>query len=129
MVSLMHAASEKPAIDPQSLDELRALSGEAGEDLLPRIIQMFLEDAPQALADLRGALALADARAVAHLAHTVKGSGAYFGAYQFQELCNAMETAAKAGDLAPVADLLTSTAQELQRVTAALATELATHSA
>ena len=121
----MHAPTETSAIDPKSLAELRGLPGDDGEDLLLRIIEMFLEDAPQALSDLRVALAAGDARAVLRIAHTVKGSGAYFGAHQFQELCNAMETAGKAGDLAPIGDLLSKTEHELQRVIAALGDEVA----
>jgi HPt (histidine-containing phosphotransfer) domain-containing protein len=121
----MPAHADRPPIDEKSLAELRGLPGDDGEDLLGRIVEMFLEDAPQALADLRAALATADARAVHRIAHTVKGSGAYFGAHRFQELCNAMETAGKAGNLAPVSDLLSQTVDELQRVIAALELELA----
>ena len=116
---------EQPAIDSESLAELRGLPGEDGEELLPRIIEMFLEDAPKAMIDLDGALAAGDARAVVRIAHTVKGCGAYFGAHRFQELCNAMEQAGKAGDLEPVADLLSQTGHELQRVIAALELEIA----
>jgi HPt (histidine-containing phosphotransfer) domain-containing protein len=125
VIAHAHAAAEKPAIDSESLTELRELPGEDGENLFGTVIQMFLEDGPQALADLRGALAVSDARAVVRLAHTVKGGAAYFGAEPFRELCNAMETAAKAGNLVPVADLLTKAGHELQRVIAALEVELA----
>jgi HPt (histidine-containing phosphotransfer) domain-containing protein len=121
----LHVPTERPAIDQASLAELRGLPGEDGEDLLQSVIQMFLEDTPQALAGLRTALATADARAVERIAHTVKGSSAYFGAYRFQDLCNAMETAGNAGDLAPVGELLSKTGHELQRVVAALEIELA----
>ena len=120
----IHAPAEEPAIDPESIAELRGLPDEDGEDLFQRLVGMFVEDGPQAMAGLRDALARDDAKAVVRIAHTVKGGSAYFGAKQFQTLCNTMEQAAKAGDLAPVGDLLTSAERELQRVLAALESEL-----
>jgi HPt (histidine-containing phosphotransfer) domain-containing protein len=115
---------EGPAIDSESIADLRGLGEDAAESVLPRLIGMFLEDGPQALTDLHAAVAAGDARAIVQIAHTVQGSGGYFGAYRFQELCAAMEQTARRGDLAPVAKILAQAGHELQRVVAALKAEL-----
>lgn len=115
---------DEPAIDPESIALLRGLEDDDGEDLLQRVIQMFFQDGPEALAGLHVALDVGDARALARIAHTVKGSGGYFGAHNFSDLCDAVEVAAKAGNLDPISDLLALTGLELQRVLAALRSEI-----
>ncbi|HEY3841559.1 MAG TPA: Hpt domain-containing protein [Bryobacteraceae bacterium] len=114
---------EQSAIDPESLAELRGLPDGEGGELLNHLIDLFLEDAPQAIADLHQALAAADAPAIARLAHTIRGTGGYFGAHRFQALCGTIEVAGRTGDLAPVAGLLACASRELQEVTSALNAE------
>ena len=121
----LFAPEEGPAIDPESIAVLRGLEDDDGGDLLQRITGMFFQDGPEALAGLQLALDAGDARAIVRIAHTVKGSGGYFGAYRFSDLCGAMEVAAKAGNLDPIADLLALAGNELRRVLAALETEIA----
>lgn len=120
----LFTSAQGPAIDPESIAELRGLEDDDGEELLQRVIQMFFQDGPEALAGLLLALDAGDARAIARIAHTVKGSGGYFGAHNFSDLCDAVEVAAKAGNLDPISDLLALTGLELQRVLTALRGEI-----
>ncbi|MEA3208740.1 MAG: two-component system, sensor histidine kinase and response regulator [Chthoniobacter sp.] len=120
----LHAAGATPSIDPKSIADLRGLPEEDGEDLLQRLVAMFQEDGPRTLVELGAALERDDVRAVTRLAHTLKGNSGYFGAHRLHELCGEMEMAGRAGMLAPVAELLSAAGLELQRVFAALETEL-----
>ena len=52
------------------------------------------------------------------------GNIAFVGATQLQELCDGLERAGRAGNLEPMAELLTSAQNEMQRVLTALEPEL-----
>ena len=117
------SAAEPLAVDPRNISELRELFGEDDEDHFRRLVTLFREDTPHSLAELDAAAARGDGRSIVHLAHTVKGSAAYFGARPFQELCGKMELAGKAGNLHAIPGLLAATEHELKRVIAALEME------
>jgi len=117
-------AATLPAIDPGSLEELRALPDEDGQSLLRSLILTFIEDAPSSLNGMRAALDLGDARAAALLAHGLKGASGYLGAHRLAELCGKIEYAGKAGHIDALPNLLTATNAELQRVLTALMREL-----
>jgi PAS domain S-box-containing protein len=118
------SAAEPLAVDPRSISQLRELFGEDDEDHFERLVALFREDAPHSLAELDAAAARGDGRSIMRLAHTVKGSAAYFGARPFQELCGKMELAGGAGNIDAIPGLLAATEHELKRVLTALDTEL-----
>jgi two-component system sensor histidine kinase/response regulator len=115
--------AEKPPIDAGSIAQLRELFGEDDDDQFQRLAALFRDDAPQSLAELAAAAVRGDGRAIMRLAHTLKGSAAYFGARPFQELCARMELAAVAGNMTAIPALLAATERELKRVLAALENE------
>jgi|SRR5215471_7704853 len=88
-----------PTLDP---DAVRALVQLVGDDrqALGEIVDAFLEDAPQQLAELRLAAAENDDALARRAAHTLKANGRTFGAGRLASLCEEIETAARAGDLA-----------------------------
>jgi CheY-like chemotaxis protein len=112
------------AIDPRSIEALRALPDDDGQSLLRSLLVKFIQDAPAAIVALRVAVDQGDPRAIARLAHGLKGSGGHFGAHRLAELCGEMERAGKAGKLDDLPNLLTQTNAELQRVLTALTREL-----
>jgi CheY-like chemotaxis protein len=118
------SSTEPLAVDPGNIAQLRELFGEDDEDHFRRLVALFREDTPRSLAELDSAAARGDGRSIARLAHAVKGSAAYFGARQFQELCSRMESAGNAGNMDAIPGLLAATERELTRVLAALETEL-----
>jgi two-component system sensor histidine kinase/response regulator len=64
-------------------DQRQALSGVGGdEQLLREIAEMFLQEYPQAVSELRRALAGHDARMLGRIAHRLKGEVGCFGAGQ-----------------------------------------------
>jgi signal transduction histidine kinase/DNA-binding response OmpR family regulator len=105
-------------LDPAALEQLREVMG--GEAGLTELIDSFLEDAPQLLADLRQALEQGDTAGVRRAAHTLKSNGADFGAMTFSALCKELEALGKAGTLDGAAALGVQAEAEYEKVKVAL---------
>ena len=69
-------------------------------ELLREIGGLFLQDAPRLLADIRNAVIRADALALEHAAHTLKGSVGNFGARLAFDTAMALEQMGRQGDFA-----------------------------
>ncbi len=91
-----------PARDPAALTMLHRIGGPS---LVTRMINLFLDHAPRRLADLRAALARADAPALSAAAHTLKSSASQLGATDLADLCQRIESADLAGAAALLPDL------------------------
>ena len=79
-------------------NELLALM-DGDRELLLELIGVFLEDAPQRIQAVRGALADRDADAVYRAAHALKGSAGNFGAPEVVSRANRLEALARENDL------------------------------
>lgn len=66
------------------------------EDAFPDVVNMFLADAPVRIANMRAALARADAAAIHAMAHALKGSSVNLGAVRLAALCERCEKEAGA---------------------------------
>jgi signal transduction histidine kinase/CheY-like chemotaxis protein/HPt (histidine-containing phosphotransfer) domain-containing protein len=107
-------------IDRAVLADLLAMLG-GDRDGLDSLIDTFLDDAPNLLAELRQDLAAGDAPGVRRVAHGLKSNGADFGAARLTELCRELEAVGRSGDLAPAPELLALVEIEYGRVRAELA--------
>jgi HPt (histidine-containing phosphotransfer) domain-containing protein len=87
---------------------------------LVELIDSFLEDAPQLLAELNDFIESEDAAGVRRVAHSLKSNGADFGATTFSGLCKELEMRGKEGALDGAADLAAGIAAEYGKVEAAL---------
>ena len=79
-------------------NELLALM-DGDRELLLELIGVFLEDAPQRIQGVRGALADHDSEAVYRAAHALKGSAGNFGAPEVVSRANRLEALAQENDL------------------------------
>src|SRR5882762_4989073 len=98
---------EQPTVEEQlqQLDEALALSRVGGDaDLLREVIELFLDDYPQTLENIRSAVAAQDPTALEHQAHSLKGSVSTFGARRAFEAALALEKLGRSKDLNGVAD-------------------------
>jgi len=111
-------------LDPERLAILRELDDGDGE-LLASIAEEFSIEAQRQLALLRAALAEGDPQAVAHAAHSIKGSSANLGAARLAELAGHLEALGRAGALGAAPATLDDIADELERVGVALTRLLA----
>ena len=87
------------AIDPEAFERLREITG--GDDaFLADLIDTYLEDGAQQVADLRSAAASNDIAAMVRPAHTLKSASDSIGARLLADRCRALEAAARDGAVA-----------------------------
>jgi PAS domain S-box-containing protein len=94
--------SERSSVQTQlkQLDEALALSRVGGDvELLKEVVELFLDDYPEAFERIRQAVASRDASALEHNAHSLKGSVSTFGANRAFEAALALEKQGRSGDL------------------------------
>ncbi len=105
------------AIDPATLAMLEELLGDDFRDL----VETFLRDAPQRLAELQRAVEAGGAPEVLERpAHTLKGAAANLGAEGLTRCCAELVEACRAGQVSDPAAQVAAIAEELERVEAAL---------
>ena len=102
------------AVSKGSLDESEVKSRFAGKiPLLRRLTKIFGEQTPRLVAEMRAAIEEGDAAALAHAAHTLKGSLAQMGAPNASELAHELEKAAGNNILSPAGVLLEQLEQQI----------------
>ena len=107
------------SLDPRAIEELRELN--PGDDSFLRdLIQIFLEDTPRRIAEIKTALAAGDSRTLTIAAHSLKGSAANFGAHHLRALCERVELCGKQDALDAVPGQLPALEVEFGRVAAEL---------
>ena len=106
-------------LDPAALESLRETVGGDPEFLI-ELIDTFLEDAPQLLADMGQAVEQGDAGGLRLAAHSFKSNSADFGAKALATLCKELEMMGKAGALDGAVERVTRAEGEYERVKTAL---------
>jgi CheY-like chemotaxis protein len=117
-----HVAEEAKidgVLDSAALENLREMIGGDAEFLV-ELIDAFLEDAPQLLADMRQAVEQGDAAGLRLAAHSLKSNSADFGAIALSNLCRELEGMGKAGTIDGATELVARAEAEYQQVKAAL---------
>jgi len=119
---VIEPASANPGnvIDSSVISELRGLQSSADPDFFNHLIDLFLEETPHRLAAIKDAVAGADAKALAHEAHALKGSSAHLGARRIAALCEILEEQGRGGSVLGAQALLNVLLEEFDRVHEAL---------
>jgi len=86
-------------VDPHVLDELRLLAETTAPDFLATLVDQFIADTEPLLVELRLAVDIDDAPAVARIAHSIKGSGDQLGGRRLALSCSRLEAMASADSL------------------------------
>jgi two-component system, sensor histidine kinase and response regulator len=86
------------------------------EDILPQIVETFIETSSQTAANAKAALAAEDAPELYQCAHSLKGSAANLGANRLVELCGQLEDRCRSGSLESAPTLLHSIEEQLAQV-------------
>jgi CheY-like chemotaxis protein/HPt (histidine-containing phosphotransfer) domain-containing protein len=111
--------SDSAVIDPDAFDELVASTG--GEAaFIGELIDTYLTDAPALFAQMRSALAAADAETFRRAAHSLKSNSASLGALTLSALAKDLEMMGKAANLKGAAAKIAAADVEYVRVQAAL---------
>jgi HPt (histidine-containing phosphotransfer) domain-containing protein len=103
----------QPTIDAATFEELRQT---AGAEFVVELVDTFVEEAPQMLAELRSAQASAAAERFRRAAHSLKSNGNTFGALRLGALARDLEL----GGLPADASAIDALQAEYERVAAAL---------
>ncbi len=90
-------ASMIPTDDALDMQQLLAAFGEIDDDVR-EMMQLFVETTGPILDELEAHAAVRDRTAVEDAAHSAKGAARSAGAWALAAACEALETAAKAGD-------------------------------
>jgi two-component system sensor histidine kinase/response regulator len=115
------AATTQVATAPDGVDRKVALSRVGGDaELLKEIAQLFIDDYPRALDDIREAVNRGDAKSLERSAHGLKGSVANFGALSAVEAARKLESMGRAAQLAEAQQVI----HTLELALAALRPEL-----
>lgn len=112
--------SAEPVLDPESITALNAVSPDDGGAFLRELIDIFLTDTPQRLAEIRASLAQPDATTLTRASHSIKGAAGNFGARALARVAQQIEAHAKTPDFAAAAGLLGDLENEFARVKTAM---------
>jgi HPt (histidine-containing phosphotransfer) domain-containing protein len=98
---------------PERLAHLRNDDGSLNVEFLTELAALFFDTTPPKVAELRGALERGDALAVEKAAHFIKGSCSQIGLEGLRQAFADAESAARGGDLPPVAERMPALEREL----------------
>jgi HPt (histidine-containing phosphotransfer) domain-containing protein len=108
-------------LDATTIAELRRARVDYGNPLLIRqLVGIYRTNAPKRLEQLRVAIAGADAKSLALVAHTLKTNCAMLGALEMSAMCARLEEFGDQATFDPAAAVLTQVEAEFARVQAAL---------
>jgi HPt (histidine-containing phosphotransfer) domain-containing protein len=114
--------STEPLLDEALFAEL---FGDGDAEFVSEIVDLFLADAPQRIADVIAAVDRGEARALNRAAHSLKGSSQCIGAMRLGRLGETIEHLAADGDLAAASRLVSGLAHELKLISHELEQRLA----
>ncbi|MBI5768833.1 MAG: Hpt domain-containing protein [Verrucomicrobia bacterium] len=107
--------SDLLVIDPQAIENLRALNPGDNDEFLREIIGIFLEDTPQRVAELEQSLRAGDVPKFTRAAHSIKGSSANLGAMALRGVAEKLEHESRKSGLGAVAPLVDALKGEFAR--------------
>jgi HPt (histidine-containing phosphotransfer) domain-containing protein len=109
-------------IDPQSIENLRALNPDDNDEFLREIAGIFFEDTPLRITEMEESLQAGDVPKFTRAAHSIKGSSSNLGAMALRAAAEKLEHQARSDGLGHVASLLAEVKTEFDRAHAALTT-------
>ena len=113
------AEERQPPVDFEAL--MRRV--ESDFDLLQRVIELFVETAPQILTEIDAAVARGDRDAIVRSSHSLHGAMLSVAAVPAAQAASRLEHASQESDLEEIATLLADLKQESTRLLAALRTQ------
>jgi signal transduction histidine kinase/DNA-binding response OmpR family regulator/HPt (histidine-containing phosphotransfer) domain-containing protein len=103
-------------VDRAALDNIRALSRDAGDALVQKVINAYVGDTPRHLQALRQAVTTRDADSLRRIAHGLKSASANIGAGRLAAACRDLEQLGRSGSVDGAAPLLADMEREFQSV-------------
>ena len=113
--------SDFSIIDPQAIENLRALNPGDNDEFLREITGIFLEDTPQRITELETSLTTGDVGKFTRAAHSIKGSSSNLGAMALRAAAERLEHQSRTQGLGDVIPLVAHVKTEFGRAQAELA--------
>ena len=113
----------EPHVDAKVIEGILTLGG-GGPELLGRMVELYMQDAPERIAAIRDGMARGDGRTAARAAHALKSACANVGAAALVELCKRLESHCRDGATAGAEPLADAIEDEFARVAADLASRV-----
>src|SRR3954470_5185246 len=107
--------AEPSVIDPEAIENLRALNPNDNDEFLREIAGIFLEDTPLRIAELDQSLAAGDRLKFTRAAHSIKGSSANLGAMILRAVAEKLEHESRTNGLGNVGELVAQVKTEFAR--------------
>jgi two-component system, sensor histidine kinase and response regulator len=122
-------ANTEPAnIEPlPPATDLQPLINSGMGDIIPRLVEIFLDTAPHDIEKAVAALRSSQATDLEEAAHKLKGSCSNLGAARLRDLCQQLEKLGRDGSLQTAPELLASVEEEFGRVRTELVDALDRH--
>jgi len=116
-----------PILEYKAIEGIRSLQSEGTEDILTRIISLFLEETPKQLIELDRALQNQDTKTVRSIAHSLKSSSASLGALSLSVLLKKLEEQGRTNSLSGASELFVLIKDEFQKTIKPLQAEMVNH--
>ncbi len=84
-----------PIIDPEALENLKALNPDDGDGFLRELVEIFLSDTPARIVEMKTALSAGDGITFTRAAHSIKGSASNLGAEPLRAISEKLEHRSK----------------------------------
>jgi len=118
-----HTGAERATIDIDVISNLRRLQSPSEPNLLADLIDSFLRDSAERIAEMRSAATQGDAEMLARTAHALKGGSGTLGANRMTALCGIVEELGRTGSAGGAPVLIAALEEEFERVRRALQAE------
>lgn len=84
-------------LDQDSLERLRAIQRPGRPDIIKKLVEIYLKDAPSLMQSIHDSIDKDDANALWNAAHRLKSSSANLGALSLADTCKALEVLGSEG--------------------------------
>jgi DNA-binding response OmpR family regulator len=118
--AMLRAALEKISRQRQRAVNFEIVTANGLAAILPRLIELFLRDAPRRIEEMQAAVDAGDLQALKRAGHTLAGSAANLGAGEVAQLSAALEAQARQGTTAGAAERLETLRRAFERAHAEL---------
>jgi two-component system sensor histidine kinase/response regulator len=115
-VKVPNRQEEPPPIDRNALDIIASLQPPGSDNILRKVISLYLDSSPALMRSVREAIEGTDFDAVHRAAHTLKSSSASLGALAFPGICMDLERMGRDKTLVGAKDRLPALEHEYERV-------------
>jgi len=113
---VVEPTADTPVLEYEALEGIRSLQSEGAEDILTKIISLFLEDTPKQLKKLEQAIRDQDANKICSIAHSLKSSSANLGAIKLSLCFKNLEQKGRDNSLLMATKLFEETKIEFQNI-------------